>query len=110
MTQIMSNLNKENFWNAMHDECPEAVEKFCVWIDDYKLLVGWRGLFGDKVKFHDLPYEMQMGIMNRFFIEVFASREEYILDGQRGDTYHGEMKDALQELQRRITKRKATAN
>lgn len=72
----MKNLNKENFWNALHDKHPQAVDKFCKWIDQYKLEVGWEALFGncfptqDKIKFHDIPFDMQRGILTRFFEEV----------------------------------------
>lgn len=104
----MDNLGKENFWNAMHDRFPLAVDLFCKWIDEYKNEVNWNYLFGNYVigehnhiKFHDLPYEMQMGIMNRFFIESFASKEEYDLVGRSGE-YRNEMEYTIEELNNRL--------
>lgn len=41
----MENLNKENFWNAMHEKYPNAMGEFCKWIDEYKETVGWHQLF-----------------------------------------------------------------
>lgn len=86
----MQNLNKENFWNALLEKYPEAVELFCKWIDKYKAEVGWDKLFGNGVtqaqhdeennlvgyetraiKFHNIPFEMQNGILARFDIECY---------------------------------------
>lgn len=104
----MENLNKENFWNRMKEQQPLATKMFCEWIDEYKKIVGWDAMFGNifptekKIKFHDIPYEMQMGIMNRFFIEAFAGKEEYERSQMQKD-YHGEMEDALSQLNEKLT-------
>lgn len=97
----MTNLNKESFWNPMRELYPDAVARFCEWIDEYKQIAGWSSLFGPRVKFDDIPYEMQMGIMNRFFIEHFSSKEEYA-NPEMAMEYHQEMADALASLQKKI--------
>ncbi len=90
----MENLNKENFWNALHTKYPQAVDKFCKWIDEYKKEVGWDAFFANEgfteemtgmpptetttiivgprspqIKFHHIPIEWQYGILQRFFGE-----------------------------------------
>lgn len=80
----MENLSKENFWNRLKEMYPDAVELFCNWIDKYKEEVGWNKLFNSDsdyqnvdgknapaLKFHDLPFEFQNGIIARFDIECF---------------------------------------
>lgn len=97
----MNNLGKENFWNKMSENLPAAVDLFCKWIDEYKKEVGWSALFATGVKFHDIPYELQMGIMNRFFIEAFAGKEEYALP-ERAIEYRNEMEYALVRLNKKL--------
>lgn len=99
----MQNLGKDNFWEPIKEKYPLAVERFCEWIDEYKEIVGWNKMFGSNVKFHDIPYEMQMGIMNRFFIENFASKEEFAKN-EKEEFYHGEMARALKQLNKRLVK------
>ena len=64
----MENLNKENFWNEAMEKYPVPTEKFCKWIDGYKKLVLWNEIFDCTVKFHDIPYDMQTGIICRFLM------------------------------------------
>lgn len=76
----MDNLNKENFFNRMEELYPEAMADFKEWIDAYKLKVDWDDIFnGNQIanedtgerfkeidmvpKFHDIPFEMQLGII-----------------------------------------------
>jgi hypothetical protein len=66
----MQNLNKENFWNEVHAKYPDACQHFCKWIDDYKAEVGWDKIFAPGVKFHDVPIEIQNGILARYELEV----------------------------------------
>lgn len=66
----MNNLNKEDFWDALSEEAPDAVEKFKKWVDEYKKEVNWAGVFADGVKFHNLPIELQIGIITRFDLEM----------------------------------------
>lgn len=67
----MNNLNKPNFFQPLAEKYPEAIEKFCQWVDRFKERNNWDILFGGGVvtgpKFHDLPYEMQYGILLSFF-------------------------------------------
>ena len=78
----MENLNKENFWNEMHEKYPNSMDAFCKWIDNYKKIVNWNVLFNSDSewqdangrnapapKFHDLPLAMQVGIWNQFMQE-----------------------------------------
>lgn len=68
----MQNLSKENFWNILKGMYPDAMDHFCDWIDKYKEEVDWETLFnnnkrwGTGIKFHDLPVEMQIGILGRY--------------------------------------------
>jgi len=78
----MKNLNKENFFNELTEKYPIAMKKFCDWIDEYKKSVNWNHLFGNDVrhislhvKFHDLPYDMQSGIIIRFACEHFKDTD-----------------------------------
>jgi hypothetical protein len=71
----MENLTKENFWNEMKEKYPQAMERFCEWIDDYKRQVEWKKLFNTTYypwKFHDLPLAMQFGIWRQFIAEVYG--------------------------------------
>ncbi len=73
------NLNRKNFWNIAMELCPLSVAAFTQWIDDYKresyvplntegATSKWGGV-ANGYKFHDLPMEMQVGIIFRFFYE-----------------------------------------
>ncbi len=100
----MENLNKENFWNALMAKYPKAVEHFCNWIDEYKNEVKWNDIFGKNVKFHDLPFEMQNGIIARYELELYNNhqgkgKEEYL---QIAENYAPEIKKIFQELQQTI--------
>ena len=86
----MDSLTKENFWNELHAKYPQAVDKFCKWIDEYKKEVDWGHLIlhfphghqkaGLPRKFHDLPFDIQIGILMRYIEEHHnvITREEYI--------------------------------
>lgn len=97
----MENLGKKNFWDQMEKKYPMAVDVFKKWIDGYKKKVNWGILFSDGIEFHDIPYEMQMGIMNRFFIETFAGEKEYN-SVDEAKYYREEMIDALGRLNARL--------
>lgn len=111
----MENLNKENFWNVLHKECPEAVDLFCKWIDKYKAEVGWDELFNqcglpdeDKpVKFHDIPFEMQNGILARFDIEcfngLFTGKGKAFYESNR-ELYAGQFVQLFRDLQKQLDK------
>jgi len=64
----MEQLTKENFFNQLYQDYPNAMKEFCDWIDQYKLKVNWTK-FIPEAKFHDIPYEMQMGIWFGFILD-----------------------------------------
>lgn len=70
----MNSLTKENFWNRLEVDSPEITKLFYKWIDAYKEWVGWKK-FIPKAKFHELPVEMQMGILERFKQEYSNGRD-----------------------------------
>lgn len=74
----MQNLSKDNYFDRLMQKYPKAMELFRMWVDRYKTTVDWKTLFCDdkiiplsreNVKFHDLPYELQYGVILRFFAE-----------------------------------------
>ncbi len=86
----MDNLNKENYFDDLTEKYPYAMLNFLSWIDEYKKAINWRRLFNPRFrterisghgftaldkeyepKFHDLPYEMQFGIMLKFVTDKF---------------------------------------
>lgn len=72
---MIPNLTKESFWNNIEKKFPDAFKKFSIWIDQYKIDVNWDSIFQLKpgmtetIKYHDLPIEMQLGILGKFMIE-----------------------------------------
>lgn len=96
---MIQNLSKENFWNALMEKYPGAVDHFCKWIDDYKKEVGWNVLFGEAVKFHDLPFEMQNGILARYEMELFNSVNQY---ASVAGHYRHQVENIFRMLQRKI--------
>lgn len=78
----MKNLNKTNFFTPEWiEKFPLASKAFCEWIDEYKKEVRWTDMMCDytkttkdvyhSFKFHDIPLEMQLGIIGRFFCTYF---------------------------------------
>lgn len=78
------NLNKENYFNGMMEKYPRATQQFCDWIDKYKKENNWDGLFNNldrcapsepegRIKFHNIPVEMQKGIIQLFVKEKFGT-------------------------------------
>lgn len=116
----MENLNKENFWNALHEKCPDAMEHFMKWIDDYKKEIGWDGLFASgwanplnyHIKFHDIPFEMQNGIIARYELEVYNNKDG--LGKERYENTAGQYRQQVRELfidlQKSIIRRKQKMN
>ena len=66
------NLNKKNFWGFASNHCTKTMNKFTRFIDVYKMSIGWDDMFNEhlNIKFHDIPYEMQLGIILKFFNEA----------------------------------------
>lgn len=98
-------LTKQNFWNDLMRNYPEAVEHFCNWIDEYKKEVGWGKLFAPGIKFHDLPFEMQNGIIARFDIEKFSGKIAYDIP-----KYAQQFRNLFKDLQSSAEKRKPKLN
>lgn len=74
-------LTKEEFWNAVHREYPNACAEFCAWVDAYKESVEWKQLFNERwpsvpivrtkaPKYHELPYALQYGIWAQFMSDL----------------------------------------
>lgn len=73
----LTNLNKENFFDKLYEDYPNAMQEFCNWIDEYKKENNWIELFGEKIKYHHLPIAMQIGIWCDFQF-TFHTGEESI--------------------------------
>ena len=104
------NLNKENFWNELKENYPDAFEHFLAWIDEYKKLVEWDKLFAEGVKFHDVPLEIQAGILARYGTEMQlyedchpAFRKGY---GEVMKEYPNQTRRLFTEAQRSIERKK----
>lgn len=120
----MENLSKENFWKELEKKYPQAVELFYKWIDKYKEEVGWDRLFSNgqyfmeadgtgghriETKFHDIPFEMQNGVLARFDIECFhgviTGKGKAFYESQR-DHYVKGFEELFQDLQYQLNKQK----
>lgn len=83
-----NNINNENFFNHCKEEYPKAVKYFCDWIDNLKFSLNYNDLFNEGAtstkmlgstltscyttkapKFHELPFELQEGIIMKFLYE-----------------------------------------
>lgn len=86
--KLPNGLTKDNCFDELMQKYPKAMKIFCNWIDEYKKEVQWDNLFGnytatgdiglDSIKFHDIPYDMQVGIWIRFLLaqnDLEAARE-----------------------------------
>lgn len=80
----MENLNKQNFWNELNEKCPAVMAKFCKFIDEYKRKNDWKLMFKSRIKFHDIPVEMQTGIVVKFIMEITNQNAEQL---QNSKTY-----------------------
>lgn len=103
----MKGLTKENFWNSLRDIYPEAVDHFCKWVDKYKEEVGWGALFVPGIKFHDLPYDMQNGIIARFDLECFNGKATTVAIQENEPV---RIQGLFQDLQRAILMRHIKLN
>lgn len=79
----MEGITKKLFFDEMATLYPEAMKIFNYWIDNYKKSVHWDHIFNAGAydnwsalttapKFHDLPFELQFGIIAAFM----ASQEQ----------------------------------
>lgn len=74
----MEKLTKENFFDELQAKHPLAMAGFYKWIDGYKIRVSWGLMFQPSIKFHDLPFEMQEGVIMKWARELAEdSDEEY---------------------------------
>lgn len=80
------NLNKKNFWNDLMIKYPETTKKFCEFIDEFKKDFEWDKIFKKDIKFHDIPLELQIGILKRFIIEQNYKVTSVIIDQIINDT------------------------
>lgn len=96
----MENLTKENFFNEMKQKYPKAMDHFCVWIDQYKIRIGWANIFHGHMfqtpKYHDLPIAWQIGIFFQYMMECFHR------DDLRQENFLESAKESLQEEFERI--------
>lgn len=98
----MDNLNKQNFWNELHAHCPDAMGHFSNWVDSYMKEIAGTLIF-NHLKFHDLPFEIQNGIIARYQLELeyLGSNPETELRRVRID-YRNNLRDFFKGLQREI--------
>lgn len=86
------NLNKANTWDAFDMQYPTAMCKFRKFIDIYKAENGWNDLFNSNSdyqnrlgknavapKFHDLPFEMQIGIIIAFLRIYNCANDTFLI-------------------------------
>jgi hypothetical protein len=73
---MINGLTKENFFNAMMEKYPSSMKVFCEWIDQFKEsdYIVFHSCNHDgqpmDFKFHDLPFEYQIGIVQKFAAET----------------------------------------
>jgi len=108
----MQNLNKENFFNEMASLCPLAMEYFSRWINEYKIEVKWNEVFGSKVKFHHLPFEMQNGIIARFELELYNNKKAQgkLISADLHEAAKGQVRSLLLDLEKQIILRSSKLN
>ncbi len=84
----MENLTKENFFNELQEQYPVGMKVFCDWIDKYKADNDWDSLFRNNyvsrnlklfIKYHHLPFAMQIGIWIEF-ISSWPTVHEWEID------------------------------
>lgn len=95
----MENLDKD-FLDEMQVKYPFAIDVFKKWVTEYTQKRAWKALFHSDTNFEDLPIEFQQGIMNRFFIETYAGKAEYIYNCE--SRYKKDMSDSIEQLQSRL--------
>lgn len=108
---LIENLNKENFWDDLEKRYPKAFEHFSKWMDEYKKETEWDTFFpkhekDEQVKFHDLPLEMQNGIIARYELELFHNaegkgREAYLIIASE---YKGHVNSIFEDIEKNFLK------
>lgn len=88
MEKTVNTNSKKEYWDPIEQTCPDAFAIFSNWIDSYKKRVNWNLIFSNYkagnelkslIKFHDLPYEMQIGVLMQFFVETAGPDHRFFL-------------------------------
>lgn len=106
----MKSISKEEF-EEIGGKYPLAYDHFRTWIDSYKASVNWHHLFNSDCydnwnglttapKFHELPFEIQFGILAKFMIEIF--HDDHILLQLDIHQIKKRMSQALYHLQKKL--------
>lgn len=66
--KTFESLTKENFWDELFIKLPNSKDIFNKWLDDWKRKSKWKTMFF-VTKFHEIPIEMQYGILLQFMME-----------------------------------------
>lgn len=69
--KIDTPLTNENFFTDAKIQFPEAFEIFAKFIDSYKVAVNWNKFLKEETKFHDIPRELQNGVIELFKTHIF---------------------------------------
>lgn len=117
----IDNLSKDNFWNEVEKKYPVAFKHFSKWIDEYKKETNWEELFGNDhkynhgiagTKFHDIPFDMQNGILARYELELFNNHGgqgkkayEFIAENQKVN-----LRSLFSEVQTKLVQRNKNIN
>lgn len=80
LTMIKAHLTKENFFDELERKFPVETNEFYVWLDQWKINNDWNALFGKKLKFHDLPRALQLGIWQEFVESRFPMSNQDPMD------------------------------
>lgn len=107
----MTGLTKENFFNSMKLHYPDAMLLFNAFIDLYKAENDWDELFNaDRLnpgkgqlltkapKFHELPFELQLGIIIRFTRQY----ADFLQNNWRKDAILGVLKELCNSTREEI--------
>jgi len=103
-------LTREGFWDKLIVTCPDSVQSFCNWIDEYKQAVLWNQLFNSDSdyqnadgknaqapKLHDLPFPLQYGILCEYFSDLVI--DKYVGGGFACPRYYiGKIESTVDEI------------
>lgn len=79
MPQV-DNLNKQEFWDQLNKDYPQAMKHFCNWIDWYKAANDWAFMFGTEVKYHTIPLAMQIGIFICYYFNLYEGAPDFLIE------------------------------
>lgn len=88
----LENLNNHNFFNDLRTKCPAEVDEFFSWYEKYLAAnaVNPRITY---LKFTDLPFEMQTGVIGVFIFEKMKTNSEGFKE--MADKYVENIKEAF---------------